>query len=600
MTNLKRTWYNLSQIVKLKNLRHPTQILTSHIKSNLYQQSNPSPKMTRHKIVILLFVTAIAISTRFLYFLDFQHNVFFDNIDPGTDSYFFDLGAKNFSSGDILARFPAIQMSPLYTYFVGVIYKWGGANLTHIWEVQFSLGILTVLLIFLATLELFNVRSAFFAALLYNFYGPALMYEGVLLRTSLMTFLGILSFYLFIKAQKNPSLLLIAATGVSISLFIQCRPNVVLIFFLLPFMCNLSWNKQSLEFFLKISSVAVLFATPLLIRGWIIYGKPIFFSNSGPAAILAGNHPGYGGVGLSTIGVPEQYSTAGGSIMSWGEMIPVLLSRFMSHPLEMAGLYIRKSYFFFSAIEPFNNYDFLLFKKFSPLLNTPFSNFTLISSLALAGFIWKIGKGKNLRVLYSFILGSTLAVILFFILSRYRLPAVPFYAIFAGFTLDSMICSFEQNEWLKSVQILLMTLFLLIFLNIPHFTRGTQRGYPDKIIYQIGLRLVEAERYSEAIGPLREYLKKDPTNNKIQKYLGFTFWKIKRPDRAVLIYQKISNENPDDADAHFDLATLYATLGEKEKALFYMEFAERIFRQNNNLNGAIFAHEQIDLMKKGW
>lgn len=89
-----------------------------------------------------------------------------------------------------------MHVSPIYTYFVGTIYKVCGYSLTSAWIVQFSLGILTVLFIFRTSAELFNLRTAFFAATRYNFYGPAFMYEGVLLRASLLTFLGTLSFHL--------------------------------------------------------------------------------------------------------------------------------------------------------------------------------------------------------------------------------------------------------------------------------------------------------------------------------------------------------------------------------------------------------------------
>lgn len=196
--------------------------------------------MARHKIILLVLV--MAVGTRLFYFLDFQHNILFDQINLSSDSYAIDLGAKSFASGDILAQFPASHVSPLYTYFVGIIYKTGGISLTNVWIVQFSLGILTVLLISLIALELFNARSAIIAATLYNFYGPALMYEGVLLRASFITFLGTLSLYLLIHAQKKPNLFFLSCAGISISLFIQCRPNVVLILFILPLMFHFARN----------------------------------------------------------------------------------------------------------------------------------------------------------------------------------------------------------------------------------------------------------------------------------------------------------------------------------------------------------------------
>lgn len=354
--------------------------------------------------------------------------------------------------------------------------------------------------------------------------------------------------------------------------------------------------------FTKISGIAFLSSIPLLIRGWMVHGKLIFFSGSGPATLLVGNHPDYKGYGLSLVGLSgtdftREFIDPNGPIMSWTEFVPIFLDRLLSHPLDFVGLYIRKVYFFFCSMEPYNNYDYLLFKKFSWLLNTPFSNFTLISSLALAGLMLNIGKGRDLSALFSFKLGSALAVILVLVLSRYRMPAVPFYAIFAGFSLDSMMRSFEQNDWIKSVKILLLTLLLLLILNLPNFNRGTKQKYADGLNYQIGIKLVAAKRYFDAIEPLREYLKSAPNNTRALQYLGFTYWKNRDFKKALSTYQNISSENPSNAEVHFDLATLYASLGKKEKALFHMKYAERIFLQKNNLNSAGLSRQQINLME---
>lgn len=559
--------------------------------------------MAPSKIKLLVLVMAMAVSTRLLYFLDFQHNILFDQINLTSDSYAIDLGAKSFASGDILIQFPASHVSPLYTYFVGIIYKIGGISLTNVWIVQFFLGILTVLLILLIAFELFNARSAIFAAILYNFYGPALMYEGVLLRASFITFLGTLSLYLLVQAQKNPNLFFLTCTGISIALFIQCRPNVVLILFFLPMMFYFARNREGMVLFTKISGIAFLSSIPLLIRGWMVHEKLIFFSGSGPATLLVGNHPDYIGYGLTLTGLSgtsftKEIVDPNGPIISWNEFIPIFLSRLINQPMEFVALYIRKVYFFFCSREPYNNYDFLLFKKFSLLLNTPFCNFTLISSLALAGLVMNLGKGRDLSALYSYKLGSALAVILVLVLSRYRMPAVPFYAIFAGFSLDSIIRSFEKDDWMKSVRILLLTLLLLLILNIPAFNRGLTQEYTNEIYYRIGKKLVAAKRYSEAIEPLKKYLKSAPNNTRAQQYLGFTYWKNKDLKKALSTYKSISSNNPGNAEVHFDLATLYVSLGKKNKALFHMKYAERLFLKKNNLKSARLAHQQISLIQK--
>ena len=68
--------------------------------------------------------------------------------------------------------------------------------------------------------------------------------------------------------------------------------------------------------------------------------------------------------------------------------------------------------------------------------------------------------------------------------------------------------------------------------------------------------------------------------------------------KALSTYKSISSNNPGNAEVHFDLATLYASLNKKDKALFHMKYAERLFLKKNNLKSARLAHQQISLIQK--
>ena len=546
-----------------------------------------------NKIIIFIGVLSMAVVTRIVYFNDFQYNPFSSNVYYYTDSIHYYIGGQNFASGDILALSPSNKFSPLYTYFIGLLFKVAGTNLTNIWAVQFLLGALTVLLVYQIALELINARAAIIAAILYNFYGPALMYEGTLLRVSLLTFLGTLSLYLIIQVLNHPNRLLIVLAGISISLFIQCRPNVALIFVLLPLSYLFPFERQKLQIILKIGFVALLFFIPLLLRGWIVHGKFILFDASGATAFLIGNHPDYMGGGLSA-----KHEHSRGLSMGFGEMISIFQDRIVQQPLEMLGLYFRKLFYMFSSLEHFNNYDFLLFRNFSPLLTTPFSNFSLISSLALTGLIFKIGKRKNIKLLYSFIIGITAAIVIFYILARFRIVAAPFYAILAGFTLDSCWVWLKDRQWIKSAQVLIVFLFFMILFNIPQFVRGKKQPYSEEINYLIGMNLVAGKRYNQAIEYLREYLKTQPENVQAGKALALAFRKKEDERHATQVYKNIVALKPDDAGAHFNLANLYANKRDWEKTMTHMSLAQKNFDREKNIEWRNISQEKINQIRK--
>jgi len=80
------------------------------------------------KLLILAGLFLIPLSVRFFYLLELSQNPFFDTVLKSFDHYNFDLGAQNFAQGDWLAQSPNNTYSPLYKYFLGVIYYIFGRN----------------------------------------------------------------------------------------------------------------------------------------------------------------------------------------------------------------------------------------------------------------------------------------------------------------------------------------------------------------------------------------------------------------------------------------------------------------------------------------
>jgi hypothetical protein len=73
-------------------------------------------------LLILSGLFLIALAIRGIYFFELSRLPYFDNILPVYDHSNFDLGALNFAEDDWLARSPNNSYSPLYKYFLGVIY----------------------------------------------------------------------------------------------------------------------------------------------------------------------------------------------------------------------------------------------------------------------------------------------------------------------------------------------------------------------------------------------------------------------------------------------------------------------------------------------
>jgi len=381
------------------------------------------------------FIFVIALITRGLYYFQYHDNPFFDQYGDSAESRHFDLGAQSFANGDFLANAPDYVFAPLYKYFLGSIYWLAGRDLQTVWGVQFFMGALTVLLIFLICKQQFNIRTAWIAGLVYNFHGPVLMYEGVILRASLISFLGVVSLYALIRLPQEPSFLRLILTALPVALFIQCSPNVLLVFVFILIFYRRWFRKEYLKIPKRLAFLVFLFCLPALVQSSFVHGKPVLFEGTG-ATLLLPDHSVEGSGWLDSL-------------------------------KESGYLFSKKVYFFFSSYQLEDSYDFKSFQDYSFLLKTPFSNFGLLSALGLFGFALGMQEFKRHRLLYAYSVGMSLAVILIFISARYRVPVVPFFAIWAGFALDRLATWHESRKYYKSGVVVVLIAALFTFLNSP-------------------------------------------------------------------------------------------------------------------------------------
>ena len=240
----------------------------------------------RRQVIFPIFLFFIAFSIRLIYLSEFHNkNPLFDIIPPAFDHSNFDQGAMNFSKGDLLAQSANNSFSPLYKYFLGIIYLLFGRNFDVIYIIQFAMGSLSAIFIYLITKELFGFRAGVIAFFGFAFYSPQIIYEGIILRAAFISFFGVLSFYLLsrLNFSLSPANLIISA--LSISLFIQGRPNVILCLpFVFVFLHKLFHSlkpKERIMCWLTFTGTLLLSFMPLLVQCYLVHGKFVFLMPAG-------------------------------------------------------------------------------------------------------------------------------------------------------------------------------------------------------------------------------------------------------------------------------------------------------------------------------
>jgi 4-amino-4-deoxy-L-arabinose transferase-like glycosyltransferase len=145
-----------------------------------------------------------------------------------SDGYSYFTWAKDIASGDFLGS-KTFTKWPLYAYFLGAMFKFFGSNISLVYAIQFVLGSVNSVLIYLISGILFKSRRVgFIAALLNILYGLYIFYEGLLIYTNLSLFLNLLLFLFLLLIKNNLSRMRIFGLGLFLGVCTILQANIII------------------------------------------------------------------------------------------------------------------------------------------------------------------------------------------------------------------------------------------------------------------------------------------------------------------------------------------------------------------------------------
>ncbi len=437
------------------------------------EQTHPRP------LLVLSGLFLLALAVRGIYFIELSQIPYFDIVLPVYDHFNFDQGALSFAAGDVLARSPNNSYSPLYKYFLGSLYFIFGRNFYVVYGLQFVLGALGAVLIFLIGKRLFDVRVGLLAFIGFAFYSTEIIYEGIILRAAFITFLGILSFYALIRLRESPTSLMLIGCALSLSLFFQSRPNTFLclpfvIFYIHKFVFK-DWEPEKRVRGWGVFLIPLFLSfIPLLVQCYLVHGRFVFFDSSGPTAFLAGNFIDYPGVGFDTnilARFQKEHQMENLSPVSF------IFQQVMSDPIGFLKMIWRKLYFYFNDLEGASNLSIYLYLENSGILPFLLSHFSLFSALGMMGIVLAIRNREKIFLLYAYLACLILSVLLFHVVSRFRIPSAPFLILFSAYAVGRA-CTWWSQRQFKPIAIFVMA-FLVLFYGLRAPEDFTKIRYVD-------------------------------------------------------------------------------------------------------------------------
>lgn len=532
-------------------------------------------------LFILVFSIALALRIAQFFFLR-TSDPSFNHLLYGVDTKTYDDLAQTILAGDWLLRsVPIHYMGPLYVYFLATVYGIFGHHYEAAHAVQYFLGAASAAIIFLAARCWFSNRVAFLAGLFPALSATLIVYEGYLLPESLIFFLVALVILVTGLARRNPNrwwywLLL----GFILGLTAIQRANILLCAFGIVFWISFGFNehilrRRSIAIVLFIFGI-VLALTPVTLHNRIIGGQWTLITNNGPVNFYIGNgveangafHPGP---------IFEQHSkeVAAGTT-TWREL---LIDDIKSDPSRWVALMLKKTYLFWAAYDPPDNFNYELYKRFTPLTESGQLPYYLVASLGFVGMVVAWPRRRFLMELYFFIFICMISVVFVFVSGRFRLLAMAPMSIFAGVALWKMVTWIQSHQWRNFTAACASVMVLLLLLNIyslePFPIRMNDYSSLARYYDMDGNTAGSIATMQEAVRTFEMAPKGDAIFEDTRKTALFfgrgklarSYIKVARwQDAKSVLELQIQSDNYDDSLALMLIQT-YTQLGEKNQAV---------------------------------
>jgi len=230
------------------------------------------------------------------------------------------------------------------------------------------------------------------------------------------------------------------------------------------------------------------------------------------------------------------------------------------HPGEALGVTLRKARLFFSGYEVPLNTNFYYQRRYSPLLRLPWGGLWALFPLALVGMCLAARQAGRHALLYLFLMGYAAGVVLFHVSSRYRMPAVPVLALFAGHAVSALM-AWGRGRDLRRLAAGLAALALLTGayrLDLAHWMRQNDLSLDP---FNLGTSYLYLGENGAAAACLEEARGLGGDHPSLHYHLGLAYGRLGRPEEAMDAYRRAIAQSPDMAVSYINLGNLYFRQG---------------------------------------
>lgn len=474
-------------------------------------------------------------------------------------------------------------LSPFYIYFLAA----GLAltkSFTAIRLIQALLGTVAIGFMYQTAREWFNDRAAWLTALLAACTGLFAFYDALILQTSVDVFFTSAALLTLTRALLKKDGRWMLATGVIFGIQTMNRPNIAIAVVLLAIVLV---ALRRWRFAAVLSAGLLIGISPAAIRNVVVAHEFSLLSSHGGLNFYIGN--GEGATGFYRF-IPGITPTIKGQANDARKVASLALGRevgdaeasdyFMnltwswmaSHPARAAWLMIRKFGWTFHSQHvplpysyPFYQYDFPTWLRFMPV--GPW----LLVPLGIVGLLF----GSAFRVHRSafvvfaaFVPAYAIAVALFFISERYRLPLLVPLVIGAGAAIDLFIRGIQTTAWRSLLAPAAVAAILFVAVN----TRAMANDGRWEEGLRMAAQLALEDRYDESDAWIDRLEAKTSHPGNASGSIGLQLLMKNQPARALRHLEKAAALDPNKPGIEYALGEALLGVGRTAEAVPHLKF----------------------------
>jgi Flp pilus assembly protein TadD len=495
--------------------------------------------------------------------------------------------AQRAAGGDWALGPGAYYVSPLYIYFLASVFRIFGVAVLPAQILQVVLGAAAAALVAACGRRLYGPRAGVVAGLLVAATGVLAFSEILVLQSALDPFLAALALERLSAALVRPAVARFVAAGAAFGLLGLNRPNALAACAVVVLaVAAVQRSRRGTFQAAALAAGAVLALSPVAIRNRAVAGEWVLVSSHGGLNFLIGNHPGATGGYAVPPGVTPTIAgqaedtrrvaeAAAGRPLTDAEVSEHFYRegrRFLrEQPGAAIALFLRKLALTFGRAELPLNYSYAYWSGDEPtILRGLVAGAWLLVPLGLAGLAVAPRVPRRALVAWaSFVPAYALAVALFFVAWRYRLPLLVALAVPAGAAIDWALRASAARDaagWRSKAGLFALGCLLAFW---PH---RVDDGLADERTERLVHLIVEG-REVEARALLARTLPIHADPGLVHYRAGRAWLDAGRPEQASAELRASLATSPDQDEVHLALGQALLQMRRAAEALPHLERA---------------------------